>query len=45
MNDYILDFEEPLKKIVDKIESLKKSSVSSGIDVTQSISQLEKQLR
>ena len=44
MNDYILDFEEPLKKIVDKIESLKKSSVSTGIDVTQSISQLEKQL-
>ena len=44
MNDYILDFEEPLKKIVDKIESLKKSSVSTGIDVTQSIAQLEKQL-
>ena len=44
MNDYILDFEEPLKKLVDKIESLKKSSVSTGIDVTQSISKLEEQL-
>ncbi|MBI72112.1 MAG: acetyl-CoA carboxylase carboxyl transferase subunit alpha [Candidatus Marinimicrobia bacterium] len=44
MNEFLLDFEEPLKKIVDKIESLKKSSISTGIDVAQSISQLEKQL-
>ena len=40
----MLDFEEPLKKIVDKIESLKNSSSSTGIDVTQSIYQLEQQL-
>ena len=44
MNEFLLDFEEPLKKIVDKIESLKKSSSSTGIDVTQSIYQLEQQL-
>ena len=44
MNEFLLDFEEPLKKIVDKIESLKNSSSSTGIDVTQSIYQLEQQL-
>tara|TARA_B100001989_G_scaffold240250_1_gene205147 strand:+ start:244 stop:1209 length:966 start_codon:yes stop_codon:yes gene_type:complete len=44
MNEFLLDFEEPLKKIVDKIESLKNSSSSTGIDVTQSIIQLEQQL-
>lgn len=44
MNEFLLDFEEPLKKIVDKIESLKNSSSSTGIDVTQSIHQLEQQL-
>ena len=44
MNEFLLDFEEPLKKIVDKIESLKNSSSSTGIDVTQSIYKLEQQL-
>ena len=44
MSEYILDFELPLKKIFEKIETLKKSSVSTGIDVTQSIEELEKKL-
>ena len=44
MNEFLLDFEEPLKKLVDKIESLKNSSSSTGIDVTQSIYKLEQQL-
>ena len=44
MSEYILDFELPLKKIFEKIETLKKSSVSTGIDVSQSIEELEKKL-
>ncbi|MAZ68904.1 MAG: acetyl-CoA carboxylase carboxyl transferase subunit alpha [Candidatus Marinimicrobia bacterium] len=44
MNEFLLDFEEPLKKLVDKIESLKNSSSSTGIDVTQSIYKLEQEL-
>ena len=44
MSEYILDFELPLKKIEDKIESLKKSSVSTGIDVSSSVEELEKNL-
>ena len=44
MSEYILEFELPLKKIHDKIETLKKSSVSTGIDVTTSIEELEKKL-
>ena len=44
MSEYILDFELPLKKISEKIEVLKKSSVSTGIDVTQSVEELEKKL-
>jgi len=44
MSDYILDFEKPLLKIEDRIESLKKTSYSTGIDVEQSIHELEKKL-
>tara|TARA_Y100001970_G_scaffold59721_1_gene76063 strand:+ start:12592 stop:13557 length:966 start_codon:yes stop_codon:yes gene_type:complete len=44
MSEYILDFELPLKKIEDKIESLKKSSISTGIDVSSSVEELEKSL-
>ena len=44
MSEYILEFELPLKKIHDKIETLKKSSVSTGIDVAASIEELEKKL-
>ena len=41
MSEYILEFEIPLKKIHDKIETLKNSSVSTGIDVKASIDELE----
>ena len=44
MSEYILEFELPLKKIHDKMEALKKTSVSTGIDVTTSIEGLEEQL-
>tara|TARA_Y100001970_G_scaffold162417_1_gene198552 strand:- start:486 stop:1451 length:966 start_codon:yes stop_codon:yes gene_type:complete len=44
MNDYILDFEQPLKEIQDKIEILKTSSVTTGIDVSDSIEDLHKKL-
>ena len=44
MSEYILKFELPLKKIHDKMETLKKTSVSTGIDVTTSIEGLEEQL-
>ena len=44
MNEYILNFELPLKKIIDKIKSLKESSLSTGIDVDESVNKLEKQL-
>ena len=44
MNEYILEFELPLKKIYDKIETLKKTSLSTGIDVATSIEELEKKL-
>ena len=42
MSEYVLDFELPLKKIQDKIDALKKTSASTGIDVDSSIDQLEK---
>ena len=44
MSKYILEFEKPLLKIEDRIDSLKKSSFSTGIDVDQSIYELEKKL-
>ncbi len=44
MSEYILEFELPLKKIHDKMETLKKTSVSTGIDVSTSIEGLEEQL-
>tara|TARA_B100000579_G_C22839162_1_gene860480 strand:+ start:148 stop:1113 length:966 start_codon:yes stop_codon:yes gene_type:complete len=44
MSDYILDFELPLKKIQDKIDVLKKTSSSTGIDVESSIAQLNDKL-
>jgi len=44
MSEYILEFEEPLNKINEKIESLKKSSYSTGIDVDASIEELKKKL-
>ena len=44
MSKYLLEFEEPLNKINEKIESLKKSSYSTGIDVDASIEELKKKL-
>ena len=44
MNEYLLDFEQPLKKIEERIDSLKKSARRTGIDVDSSISELNKQL-
>ena len=44
MNEYILDFEETLKKIDEQIADLKKTSYRTGIDVASSIDALEKQL-
>jgi len=44
MNDYILDFESPLKKIDEEIHELKKTSYRTGIDVASSIEALEKKL-
>ena len=44
MSKYILDFENPLKEIEDKIDSLRKTSFSTGIDVEDSILDLENRL-
>ena len=44
MSTYILDFENPLKDIERKIESLKKTSFDTGIDVSDSLKELEKKL-
>ena len=44
MSNYILDFENPLKDIENKIESLKKTSFDTGIDVSDSLKELEKKL-
>ena len=44
MSTYILDFENPLKDIENKIESLKKTSFDPGIDVSDSLKELEKKL-
>ncbi len=45
MSKYILEFETPLKEIEDKIESLKSTSIKTGVDVTSGISQLEEELK
>ena len=44
MNEYILDFEFPLKEIQNKIDELKASSVRTGIDVSDSINDLRDKL-
>ena len=44
MSEYILDFEEPLKKIDEQIDDLKKTSYRTGIDVASSIDVLEQKL-
>jgi len=44
MSKYILDFEGPLQKLEEKIESLHSMSMKTGVDVTSSIQQLEVEL-
>ena len=44
MSKYILDFEGPLRKLEEKIESLHSMSMKTGVDVTSSIKQLEVEL-
>ena len=44
MSKYILDFEGPLLKLEEKIESLHSMSMKTGVDVTSSIQQLEVEL-
>ncbi len=44
MNEYILDFEEPLRRIDEQIDDLKKTSYRTGIDVGSSVDVLEKKL-
>jgi len=43
-NIYILDFELPLKDIQDRIDSLKKNSINTGVDVSSTIKKLEDEL-
>ncbi len=45
MSKYILDFEAPLLEIEQKIDNLKTTSIQTGIDVTNGIQQLEKELK
>ena len=44
MNKYILDFEKPLKDIEDKIESLRKTAINTGVDVSDGIVALQDEL-
>jgi acetyl-CoA carboxylase carboxyl transferase subunit alpha len=43
-NIYKLDFELPLKDIQDRIDSLKKNSINTGVDVSSTIKKLEDEL-
>ena len=45
MNKYILEFEKPLKNIEDKIESLRKTAINTGVDVSDGILNLQEDLR
>ena len=44
MNKYILEFEKPLKDIEDKIESLRKTAINTGVDVSDGILNLQQEL-
>lgn len=44
MSDYILEFELPLHEIEKKIDALKSTGIKTGMDVTDSITQLENEL-
>jgi acetyl-CoA carboxylase carboxyl transferase subunit alpha len=41
---YILEFEQPLKDIEDRIESLKLSSLNTGVDVSSTLQKMEYEL-
>ncbi len=43
-NKYIFDFEEPLKEIQFKIESLKGASLKTGVDITLKLNDLQNEL-
>ncbi len=45
MNKYILEFEKPLKDIEAKIESLRKTAINTGVDVSDGIIALQEELR
>ena len=45
MSKYILEFEKPLKDIEEKIESLRKTAVNTGVDVSDGILDLQDELR
>ena len=45
MNKYILEFEQPLKDIEEKIESLRKTAINTGVDVSDGIIALQEDLR
>ena len=44
MSDYTLEFELPLHEIEEKIDALKSTGIKTGMDVSDGIRQLEKQL-
>ena len=41
---YKLDFEAPLKDIQERIDTLKKNSINSGVEVSTTIQKLEDEL-
>ena len=45
MNKYILEFEKPLKDLEDKIESLRKTAINTGVDVSDGIISLQDELK
>ncbi len=45
MSNYILEFEAPLKKIEDKIASLKSTGIKTSMDVSEGIANLEEELK
>ena len=44
MNKYILELEKPLKDLEDKIESLRKTAINTGVDVSDGIIRLQEEL-
>ena len=41
MSKYLLDFEVPLKDLEEKIETLKSTSLKTGIDITSQLNQFK----